>query len=137
MDDDSTKTSPKTILIVDDDQFITIAYKAGFEQVGYAVMVANDGEEAIKQMTAKRPDLVLLDIMMPKVDGFEVLQAIKATKGLADIPIVIFTNLSQESDEKTARAYGAADFLTKANVSLNDVLARVERLLDKDANYKQ
>ena len=137
MEEDSTKISPKTILIVDDDQFITIAYKAGFEQVGYAVMVANDGEEAIKMMSARHPDLVLLDIMMPKVDGFEVLQAIKATEGLSHIPIVVFTNLSQESDEKTARSYGAADFVTKANVSLNDLLARIERLLDKDADPKQ
>jgi len=123
--DDSTKT----ILIVDDDQFVTIAYKAGLEHAGYTVLVAENGEDGIRQIIEAQPHLVLLDIIMPKVDGFEVLQTVKANAAVAHIPIVVFTNLTQQSDEDTARQYGATDFLVKGNVSLNDVLLRVERLL--------
>lgn len=129
MDD---KTRPKTILIVDDDQFITIAYKSGLEQAGYAVIVAQDGEEAVQSMLDSRPDLVLLDIIMPKMDGFEVLQSVKGTPSLSNIPIIVFTNLSQKSDADKALEYGAVDFLTKADVSLSDVLLRLERLLNPD-----
>lgn len=128
------KTQPKTILIVDDDQFITVAYKAGLEQAGYAVVVAQDGEEGVKRMLDAKPDLVILDIMMPKMDGFEVLQSVKGTPDLAQIPIVVLTNLSQQSDADAALSYGAAEFLTKANVSLKDVLLRLERLLDPNYN---
>lgn len=124
--------STKTILLVDDDQFITIAYKTGLEQAGYKVIVAQDGEEGVQHMVDHMPDLVLLDIIMPKMDGFEVLQSVKATPELAHIPIIVFTNLSQTSDRDAALNYGAADFLTKANVSLTDILLRLEQLLDPD-----
>ncbi len=119
----------KTILIVDDEPFITKAYKAGLEQAGYTVVVAENGEEGVAQILAVRPHLVLLDIIMPKMDGFEVLQVVKANIEVAHIPIIVFTNLSQPSDEEAALSYGAAEFLVKANVSLNDVLLRLERLL--------
>ena len=118
----------KTILIVDDDQFITIAYKAGLEHAGYSVLIAQDGEEGVQQMADALPDLVLLDIIMPKMDGFEVLQTVKSDAKLSQIPVVVFTNLSQKADEEKARNYGAIDFMTKADMSLNDILLRFERL---------
>jgi DNA-binding response OmpR family regulator len=127
-------TQTKTILIVDDDQFVTIAYKAGLEQAGYRVLVAENGEVGVRQIIETRPHLVLLDIIMPKMDGFEVLQTVKANTQVAHIPIVVFTNLTQQSDEDTAREYGAIDFLVKGNMSLNDVLLRIERLLADDTD---
>lgn len=120
----------KTILIADDEQFVTIAYKAGLENAGYDVFVAADGNEALDHVTAHRPDAVILDIIMPGMNGFEVLQVIKGDRKLARIPVIIFSNLSQQSDKDTAQSYGADCFLVKAEVSFNDVLMHLERLLE-------
>lgn len=124
---DNTPTK-KTILLADDDQFIAVVYKDGLEQAGYSVVVAHDGEEALAQIRAIKPDLVLLDIIMPKQNGFEVLQALQADPTVSTIPVIVLTNLSQESDELEARKFGATDFLVKSNISLNDLLARIDHL---------
>lgn len=125
--------SPATILLVDDDQFITIAYKQGLERHGYKVMTACDGEEALQQIATTTPDLVLLDLILPKKDGFEVLQCVKCDPNLAHIPVVVLSSLGQASDEKTAYDCGAVDFLVKSNVTLNGILLRIERLLEQTA----
>jgi CheY-like chemotaxis protein len=118
----------KTILLADDEQFVLVAYKDGLEHAGYNVLLAHDGAETIEVMRSARPDLVLLDLIMPKLNGFEVLQAVKADPELSTIPIAVFTNLSQLSDEQEARGLGAVDFIVKADVSLNDLVARVGRV---------
>lgn len=126
---EETPTSqPKTILLADDEQFVLVAYKDGLEHAGYTVVLAHDGAETLEIMRSAPPDLVLLDIIMPKLNGFEVLQSAKADPALAGIPIAVFTNLSQISDEQEARGLGAVDFIVKADVSLNDLLARIQRL---------
>jgi CheY-like chemotaxis protein len=126
--EDGQSTPQKTILLADDEQFVLVAFKDGLEHAGYNVLLAHNGTETLEVMRASNPDLVLLDIIMPELNGFEVLQAAKADPAIAAIPIAVFTNLSQLSDEQEARQYGAADFIVKADVSLNDLLARVERL---------
>lgn len=118
----------KTILLADDEQFVLVAYKDGLEHAGYNVLLAHDGAETIEVMRSARPDLVLLDLIMPKLNGFEVLQAVRADPDLSTIPIAVFTNLSQLSDEQEARNLGAVDFIVKADVSLNDLVARVARV---------
>lgn len=119
----------KTILLADDEQFIVIAYKDGLERAGYAVEVAHDGEEALAKLGTTQVDLVLLDLIMPKVNGFEVLKTIKADPSLAAIPVMVLSNLSQSDDETEARGYGAIDFIVKADISLKDLLARIEYVL--------
>lgn len=131
MDQEQTQ---KTILVADDDPFITVVYSEGLENAGYRVIVAHDGDEALEKMNNEHPDLVLLDIIMPKQSGFEVLQTVQATPDLSSIPILVLTNLSQASDEKEARRYGAVDFMTKSDVSFNEVLLRVQRWLDANTN---
>ncbi len=130
MEDSATPTSPapKTILLADDEQFILVAYKDGLERAGYSVILAENGEQTLEQMRGAQPDLVLLDIIMPKLNGFEVLAAAKADPSIAAIPIAVLTNLSQLNDEQEARTAGAVDFIVKADISLNDLLARIERL---------
>lgn len=125
-------TSP-TIFIADDDPFIIKAFKAGLELHDYKVVIAIDGEDALRQIPVVQPDLILLDVIMPKKDGFEVLKALKADPAVASIPVVMLTSLTQESDEQTAREYGAVDFLVKSNVSLNEILQRVQRSLEQAA----
>ncbi len=126
---DQPSTSSPTILVADDDQFITIAYKAGLESAGYVVITACDGDEALEMIVNSRPDLVLLDVIMPKQNGFEVLKVIKSTPEVAHIPVIVLTNLSQPSDQEDALTHGAAHFLVKSNVSLKDVLMHIEQLL--------
>ena len=118
----------KTILLADDEEFIAIAYKDGLERAGYSVVVVGNGEDALEQIKTLRPDLVLLDLIMPKMNGFEVLKALQADSELTAIPVVVLTNLSQSADEVEARSYGAVDFIVKADISLNDLLARIEGL---------
>jgi CheY-like chemotaxis protein len=129
MDDTSTQ---QKILLVDDDNFILVVYGDGLKDAGYQVVTAKDGEEALEKMRSERPDLVLLDIIMPNINGFEVLKAVQADPDLSNIPIVVLTNLSQASDEKEAKRYGAVDFMTKSDVSFNEVLLCVQRWIDSN-----
>lgn len=129
MEDTLLPGSGKSILLADDEQFIVVAYKDGLERAGYDVTIAHNGEEALAQLQLKKPDLVLLELIMPKMNGFELLQAMKADAALKDIPVMVLTNLSQESDEAEARSYGVDDFMVKADISLNDLLTRVNQLL--------
>ena len=125
MDDSTTN---KTILLVDDEQFIQVAYKAGLENAGYRVVAASDGDEALELLRSETPDLIMLDLIMPRIDGFEVLKSIQADPAFANVPVMVMTNLSQPSDEEEARRLGAVDFVVKAEASLNDVLTKVQTL---------
>jgi CheY-like chemotaxis protein len=128
MEDSSVPDNTKTILLADDEQFIAVAYKDGLERAGYKVVVASDGQEALNLASSIKPDLILLDLIMPKINGFEVLQALKSDEQLKNIPVMVLTNLSQSSDEAEARSYGIIDFMVKADVSLKDLLTKIDKL---------
>jgi len=123
----STKTGKK-IVLADDEQFIAIAYKDGLERAGYDITVAHNGAEALEAVKSTKPDLVLLDLIMPKLNGFEVLKAIKADPAIKDIPVIILSNLSQPTDETEARQSGALDFIVKADISLKDLVERIAKV---------
>jgi len=129
MDDSTNAINQKSILLVDDDQFITVAYKDGLERAGYYVTVAHNGEEALEILKELKPDIILLDLIMPKMNGFELLQALKENSHLKDIPVLVLSNLSQESDEEEARSFGIVDFMVKADVSLKDLVSRIHQAL--------
>ena len=119
----------KKIVLADDEQFIAIAYKDGLERAGYQVTVAHDGAEALESIKAVKPDLVLLDLIMPKLNGFEVLKAVKSDADLKSIPVMVLSNLSQPTDEAEVKAQGAIDFIVKADISLQDLLNRISQVL--------
>lgn len=127
--DDTATTTTATIVLADDEQFIAIAYKDGLERAGYTVIVAQDGDETLKRVSEALPDLVLLDLIMPKMNGFEVLKSLKADEALAAIPVMVLSNLGQPTDEAEARSYGAVDFIVKSDISLKDLLVRIEQVL--------
>lgn len=129
MDETINTAAPKSILLVDDDQFITVAYKDGLERAGYDVVIAHNGEEALDILKVNKPNIILLDLIMPKMNGFELLQALKEDGELKNIPVLVLTNLSQESDEAEARTYGIVDFMVKADISLKDLINRLSQLL--------
>ena len=119
----------KTIVLADDESYIAIAYRDGLERAGFSVTVANNGQDALGAITHIKPDIVLLDLIMPKMNGFEVLKAIKADPALASIPIIVLSNLSQVTDEAEVRRLGANDFLIKSDYSLKQIIEKVESVL--------
>lgn len=116
------------VLIVEDDRILRRACEAGLAQEGFAVTTASDGEEGLRRVREQRPDIVLLDLFMPKLNGVEVLRALKADPATAGIPVMILSNSSRDDYKQTALALGAADYRLKSNLSLKDLAAAVARL---------
>jgi CheY-like chemotaxis protein len=120
---------PKRILLVEDDRFLRKATEAMLRRHGFTVCTAADGEEALQRMQAEIPDLVLLDLIMPKLQGFEVLRIMKQNPATKQIPVVVLSNLGQESDVQQALQGGAIAYLIKANLSLQDLVAQVQKFI--------
>ena len=116
----------KTVLIVEDEGAMQRALKNKLENAGYAVLVASDGAQALEQMRSGSPDLMLLDLIMPKLDGISVLREAKGDEALKSVPVIILTNLSSGDKVAEAMQLGTFDFLVKANYSLDDVLGKVK-----------
>ena len=119
----------KTILIVEDDVFLSDMYQTKFIESGYDVKVAQDGQQGLSMLEeGLRPDIVLLDIVMPRMDGIEMLTAVKKEEKLKNIPIVLLTNLGQESDITRGMELGALDYFIKAHFTPSEVVKKVEAL---------
>jgi DNA-binding response OmpR family regulator len=101
----------------------------GLRQRGFAVQTAVDGEEALRMARAARPALILLDLLMPKVTGLEVLRALRADEGMREIPVLVLSNSSREDDVKEVSGLGVAGYFVKANLSLQELGDRVGQLL--------
>ena len=120
-------TNKKTILITEDDEFLTQMYKIQLEAEGFIIEIALNGEDALKQIDAKQPDLLLLDLLLPAVDGFEVLEHIQKKK--YKFPIVILTNLGQDVDKKKCMELGATDYLVKSQVDTKELVEKLKKYL--------
>ena len=118
----------KTILIVDDEAYIVTSLEYVMQSAGFEVAVAYDGEEALAKIDEKVPDLVILDLMMPKLDGFEVCEKIRENPLWKDIRIVILTAKGRDIERKKGMSLGADDYMTKP-FSTRDILNRVKELL--------
>ena len=119
------------ILIVEDDKYYRRAYKDGLEDAGFSVTLANDGKDGLEKAKSEHPDLILLDLIMPIEGGFDVLAEVKTDDALKDIPIVILSNLGQDSDVEKTKALGAVDYLIKSDVTMKEVLTKVKFYLAK------
>jgi DNA-binding response OmpR family regulator len=119
----------RRILLAEDDRFLRKAAATALKRQGFAVLEAVDGEEALRVARAEAPDLILLDLIMPKLQGFEVLRALKADPATAATPVLILSNLGQDSDVKQAMEAGAAGYFVKVNLSLQDLGKRVVEIL--------
>jgi len=119
------------ILLGEDEEFVARSYVRKLQVEGFEVIHAHNGEEALKMLLLEKPDLVILDLMMPLKTGFEVLQELKkdAYKEVVKIPIIVASNLGQKSDIDTALSLGAIDFLVKSNISLKELVAKVREHL--------
>lgn len=119
------------ILLVDDTEFYQKMYKSKLLTEGYLVTTANNGLEAIKAITADKPDMILLDLMMPVMDGFKVLQTIKSDPNLKEIPVVVFSAKGNTDEIGKAIAGGATDFLVKATSTPNKVVEKIKQIMTK------
>lgn len=116
---------PKRILLVEDDDALANVYLTRLQAEGFEVRRVANGEEALASAIAFKPDLVILDVMMPKVDGFDVLDILRNTPETANLRIIMLTALSQESDKERAQSLGVDDYLVKSQVVIADVIDRI------------
>lgn len=118
------------ILVVEDTELLRRIYHDRLAQEGYSVLTASDGLEAIQQMRAAPVDLVLLDLIMPRMGGLEVLETMKADPRLAGIPVIVLTNLGEESSVERAVELGAADYLIKNQAKPAEVVEKIHLVLE-------
>ena len=121
----------KKILFVEDEESLQRVIKDALEKNGYGVISALDGENGIILAKKEKPDLILLDLILPKKDGFEVLEELKKDKETVAIPVIVLTNLEGGADIEKALSAGAKTYLVKSNYSLEDVLAKVRNVFGK------
>lgn len=119
----------KKILLVEDDIALSAVYRSRLEIEGFDVREANNGEDALSATVEYRPDLILLDVMMPKISGFDVLDILRNTPETANVRIIMLTALSQPKDKERAESLGVDDYLVKSQVVIGDVVARVKHHL--------
>lgn len=119
------------ILVVEDDPFLSSLACERLRKEGYTVTAVFDGQQGLQALEKEIPDLIILDIVMPVMDGFEVLKKMKADERYKAIPVVIFSNLGQEHEVEEGKKLGADDFLVKAKFTLREVIEKIEALLKK------
>ena len=119
------------VLLVEDDAFLANIYKTKFEMEGFKVHLAENGEIGLKEAKKKNPDVILLDILLPKMDGFTVLEHLKEDDELKSIPVILLTNLGQKDDVEKGLALGAADYLIKAHFKPSETVDKVKKVLAK------
>ncbi len=122
---------PKDILIVEDDPFFSMILKGRMEKAGFAVRQAFDGEEALKLSREKTPDLIILDLIIPKLSGFEFLETIFADPQLNKVPVVVASNLGQESDIEKAKRLGVLDYYVKVRTSVDDLVKMLSNIVNQ------
>jgi DNA-binding response OmpR family regulator len=121
----------RTVLLVDDEPNIILSLEFLIEQAGYEVRVARDGEAALKSIEERRPDLILLDVMLPKRDGFDVCERIRANSAWNDIRIIMLTAKGRDSERERGLALGADAYITKP-FSTREAMEQIKRFLDDE-----
>lgn len=119
----------KNILLVEDDSFLIDIYTTKLKESGFSVDVASDGEEAVRKAKEGKLDLVLLDIVLPKVDGWDILRQIKAGPNTKDLKVIIISNLSQKEEVEKGLNLGASKYLIKAHYTPSEVVAEIKEVL--------
>jgi len=123
------KEKKEKILLIEDDNFLVEMYTTKFELEGFDVYAAEDGQKGLDMVRRENPDIVLLDILMPKMDGFAVLDALKKDKKTSDIPVILLTNLGQKDDVKKGFEKGAVGYLIKAHFMPSEVVDKIKKIL--------
>ena len=125
----------KKILLVEDDEVLASVYRARLEMEDFEVMEVHDGEQALTAALRYRPDLMILDAMMSKISGFDVLDILRNTPETMNLQIIMLTALSQESDRERAEKLGVDEYLVKSQVMISDVIEKVREHLGIGEDY--
>jgi len=137
-EDTTTHNKKENVLLVDDDPLIIRMYQKKLTGDGYTVRTAFNGEEAMAQVIKEKPDIMLLDVMMPKMNGVETLKALKKNPDTSSIPVIILTNLGDSSEDvENAKKLGALDYLVKAETDLALLSSRIEKALSASRNIEK
>jgi len=128
---ETTVNNVSKILIVEDDLFLANLLSLRFKKEGYEVIQAFSGTEALEKLKSIRPNVILLDIILPQKNGFEVLEAISQNPQTSSIPVIIVSNLGQESDIEKGKMLGAIDYYVKARLSIDELVNKVKVIVSK------
>lgn len=126
----STKKGQPIILLIEDNAFVSQSYEYFLKAAGYQVDVAFSATDARSKIQDRTPDLIMLDLIMPGINGFDFLAELKKKSRTKDVPVIVISNLCQEGDMERCRKLGAADYLIKSNFYMRDVLDRIKVFLD-------
>jgi DNA-binding response OmpR family regulator len=121
--------NPHTILIIEDDDFLRSLAATKIKKAGFTVDIAADGQIGLEKLRTLKPNLLLLDLMLPVVDGFQVLQAMKAEGLLATTKIIVFSNLGSEEDIQKTKEYNITDYIVKSSFTLDELVQKIESVL--------
>lgn len=119
----------KKILIIEDDDFFRELVRKKLSTKDFEIIEAVDGEKGVQAMKEKKPDLVLLDLLLPNIDGFEVLSKAKADSDISKIPVIILSNLGQQEDVEKALKLGATDYLIKSQFDINQIVDKIKNII--------
>jgi len=119
----------KTILVIEDDKFLRELITQKLIKEGYEISEAVDGEEGIKKIKEEKPGLILLDLILPEIDGFEVLSRMKEDPAVSSIPVIILSNLGQKEDVERGLKLGAVDYLIKAHFTPGEIVEKIRNIL--------
>lgn len=117
----------KTVFVIEDDLFLIKAYQVKFEKEGWNVLVATNGTEALSFLEKNPPDVILLDLMLPAISGFDILEVIKKTNKWKDVPVLVITNLGQPQDIERTKTLGAKEYIVKTSVKINDIVNLIKK----------
>ncbi|MFZ2303609.1 MAG: response regulator [Minisyncoccia bacterium] len=119
----------KKILIIEDDEHVSRVYEMKFSKEGYNTVLVASGDQAVEKVVSEKPNLIILDLMVPKKDGFVVLEEIKNNPNIANIPVLVLSNLGGKGDQERALAFGANEYMVKVENSMQEVIDRAKKYL--------
>ena len=126
------RNDPKKVLLVEDDPFLIDIYSSKLKESGFIVSVVEDGERALQKIKEETPDLVVLDIVLPKTDGWEIMREIKKDKKLNSLKVVILSNLGQKGEIEKGLEMGAQKYLIKAHYTPSEIVNQIKEVFEKN-----